>query len=132
MSKTIMFFGAHADDMEIRAAGTMRKFVEDGYEAVSVMLTNNICGAYVDEKTDQYFSTGPVETKEIRHREAGEAAKLLGVKLLFLDFKENSYFNGVFAHRQAGQSALRLASLPGLCAKTLARSACSSARMNTT
>ena len=94
MKKTIMFFGAHADDMEIRAAGTMRRFVEDGYEVVSVMMTNNLAGAYVDEKTDQYFTTGPAETQEIRHREARDAAELLGVKLLFLDFKEASYFDG--------------------------------------
>ncbi len=94
MKKTIMFFGAHADDMEIRAAGTMRRFVEDGYEAVSVMMTNNLCGAFADDKTDQYFSTGPAETQAIRHREARDAADLLGVKLVFLDYKENSYFNG--------------------------------------
>ncbi|MEW6355823.1 MAG: PIG-L deacetylase family protein [Planctomycetota bacterium] len=94
MKKVIMFFGAHADDMEIRAGGTMRKFVDKGYEGVSVMLTNNICGAYVDDTTDQYFSTGPAETSEIRHREAREAAEVLGLKLIFMDFKENSYFNG--------------------------------------
>lgn len=94
MGKTVMFMGAHADDMEIRAAGTMRHFVERGYRAISVMMTNNLCGAYVDDTTDDYFSTGPAETQEIRHREAAEAARLLGVELLFLDFKENSYFNG--------------------------------------
>jgi len=93
-SKTIMFFGAHADDMEIRAGGTMKKFVDRGYRAISVMLTNNICGAYADEKTDQYFSTGPAETTAIRHREAQEAAEVLGVKIIFMDFKENSYWNG--------------------------------------
>ena len=94
MQKTIMFFGAHADDMEIRAAGTLRKFVDKGYTAVSVMMTNNLCGAYVDDATDQYFTTGPAETAAIRHREAHAAAELLGVKLVFLDFKENSYFDG--------------------------------------
>ena len=95
MKKTIMFFGAHADDMEIRAAGTMRKFVEEGYEAVSVMMTNNLLGAYPDEKSDKYLDAlGPAETQEIRHREAREAADLLGVKLVFLDFKEGAYFNG--------------------------------------
>lgn len=94
MSQTIMFFGAHADDMEVRAAGTLRKFVEAGYRGVSVMMTNNLCGAYVDEHATDYFTTGPVETQEIRHREAREAAALLGVELVFLDFKENSYFDG--------------------------------------
>ena len=94
MSKTVMFFGAHADDMEIRAAGTLRRFVEAGDRAISVMMTSNICGAYADGVTDQYFSTGPAETQEIRHREAREAAQLLGVDLVFLDFRENSYFDG--------------------------------------
>lgn len=93
-NKTVLFFGAHADDMELRAGGTMKKLVDQGYQAVSVMLTNNTCGAYVDETTDQYFSTGPAETTAIRHREAQEAAKLLGVELVFLDFKENSYWDG--------------------------------------
>ena len=94
MNRTIMFFGAHADDMELRAAGTMRKFVEMGYRAVSVMMTNNICGAYVNDNTDQYFSTGPEETQAIRHREALAAAEVLGVEVLFLDYQEGSYFNG--------------------------------------
>ena len=94
MGKTVMFFGAHADDMEVRAAGTMRKYVESGYRAVSVMMTNNLVGAYVDEVTDQYFTTGPAETSEIRHREARQAADILGAELLFLDFKEGSYFDG--------------------------------------
>jgi len=94
MAKTVMFFGAHADDMEIRAGGTMRKFVSQGYRAISVMMTNNICGAYVDDTTDQYFTTGPQETQAIRHREAMAAAEVLGIEVLFLDFKENSYFDG--------------------------------------
>ncbi|MDD4870845.1 MAG: PIG-L family deacetylase [Kiritimatiellae bacterium] len=93
-NKTVMFFGAHADDMELRAGGTMKKFVDRGYKAISVMLTNNICGAYVDDNTKQYFSTSPAETTEIRHREARDAAKVLGVEIIFMDFKENSYWNG--------------------------------------
>ena len=40
MPPTIMFFGAHADDMEIRAAGTMGHFIARGYRAISVMMTN--------------------------------------------------------------------------------------------
>lgn len=39
MSKTVMVFGAHADDMEIRAAGTLRHFLGRGYRAISVMMT---------------------------------------------------------------------------------------------
>jgi len=94
MKKTVMFFGAHADDMEILAAGTMRKFVVEGYDAFSVMMTNNLCGARIPEGGDSYFTTGPEETSAIRHREARAAADLLGVQLIFLDFKECSYFNG--------------------------------------
>ncbi len=94
MDKTVMFLGAHADDMEIRAAGTMRRFVDMGYRAVSVMMTNNICGAFVDDTTEDYFTTGPAETQQIRHREALAAAQVLGVEVVFLDYKENSYFDG--------------------------------------
>ena len=90
--KVIMFFGAHADDMELRAAGTMAKLIAKGYHGVSVMMTNNICGAYAtDEKGDRH-PLGPFETMEIRHREVREAAEVLGVELVFLDFKENSYY----------------------------------------
>jgi LmbE family N-acetylglucosaminyl deacetylase len=80
-----MFFGAHADDMEIRAAGTMRKLLESGYRAISVMMTNNLCGI---------APKGPIETRDIRHAEAREAAAILGVELLFLDFKELCYDEG--------------------------------------
>jgi len=94
MKKTIMFFGAHADDMEIRAGGTMRKFADKGYDAVSVMLTNNLCGGYASDEAEEYIATGPAETSELRHREAREAAEVLGAKLVFMDFMENSYFDG--------------------------------------
>ncbi|MBN1675065.1 MAG: PIG-L family deacetylase [Kiritimatiellae bacterium] len=89
--KTIMFLGAHADDMELRAAGTLAKYMAKGYRGVSVMLTNNLCGASVTGRKEDYFVLGPRETMEVRHREARAAAEILGVTLEFLDFKENSY-----------------------------------------
>lgn len=94
MAKTVMFFGAHADDMEIRAAGTMCHCLDRGYRALSVMMTNNLCGAYADDVTEEYFSTLPAETQALRHREAEAAAAVLGVELIYLDFRENSYFDG--------------------------------------
>lgn len=94
MTKTAMFFGAHADDMEIRAAGTLARLKAQGYRVVSVMMTNNICGAYVDDETEEYFSTGPLDTQAIRHREAEAAAEVLGVEMVYLDYRENSYFDG--------------------------------------
>lgn len=94
MAKTVMFLGAHADDMEIRAGGAMQHFAARGYRCVSVMMTNNICGAYVDDTGEDYFTTDALATQAIRHREAEAAAALLGMEIIYLDFKENSYFNG--------------------------------------
>lgn len=64
----ILAFGAHPDDIEIGVGGVLRKFVEKGYEVLSVIVTipNN---------------------KEIRWKEAEKAANTLGVKLLILDLE---------------------------------------------
>nr|MBC8228344.1 PIG-L family deacetylase [bacterium] len=39
MKKIIMAIGAHADDVEIRAGGTLAKYHEMGYEVVYVLTT---------------------------------------------------------------------------------------------
>jgi LmbE family N-acetylglucosaminyl deacetylase len=49
------------------------------------MVTHNLCGIR---------GKGPVETQEIRPREARRAAEILGLELVFLDFKENAYDDG--------------------------------------
>lgn len=84
MKKTVVFVAAHADDMEVLAGGTMAKLIDQGYKFVYVMATNNMDG--IDDK-------GPYECMKIRKREACEAAAVLGVKPIFLDFKNITVWN---------------------------------------
>lgn len=44
MNRSIMVVGAHADDNEIRAGGTMLKYRALDYDTVYVMATNNMSG----------------------------------------------------------------------------------------
>jgi len=45
VKSTIMAIGAHADDVEIRAGGTLAKYHGMGYEVVYVLATNNTAGS---------------------------------------------------------------------------------------
>ena len=40
--KVLMAIGAHADDIEFNAGGTLFKYLEKGYEVVYILSTNNI------------------------------------------------------------------------------------------
>ena len=99
--KCILVFGAHADDVESLAGGTLAKYIANGYEGIYVGAINNLAGCSL-ERTP-YFSGGPnftvsdsphkypvgaLETSQIREEEAKEAAAVLGVVPLFLNFKE--------------------------------------------
>ncbi len=90
MKKCIMFFAAHADDLELQAAGTLARAQDRGYQAVYVMVTDNSSGELLDESGDLYF-LGPEETQEIRHRETREAAAMFGLEPIFLNFKQRHF-----------------------------------------
>jgi bacillithiol biosynthesis deacetylase BshB1 len=65
MKVDILAFGAHPDDVELSAAGTLIKHIEMGYSVAIVDLTEGELG-----------SRGTVET---RYQEANDAANILGI-----------------------------------------------------
>lgn len=74
-TKTVIFAGAHPDDIELGCAGTIRMFIEKGYVVKCIYVTK---GGY----------TGPPFDRE---RESREACKLLGVQdenIVFGDFPD--------------------------------------------
>ena len=73
--KKILVIGAHPDDPETAAGGTMALFVKAGYEVVSVYMTKGERG--IAGKTFQ-------EAVDIRVPEAKAACKILGVRPVFM------------------------------------------------
>lgn len=65
MKVDILAFGAHPDDVELSAAGTILKHIHQGKKVAVVDLTQGELG-----------SRGTIET---RYQEAAEAAKILGI-----------------------------------------------------
>jgi LmbE family N-acetylglucosaminyl deacetylase len=105
--KCIMIFGAHADDVDENAGGTLAKYVAMGYEGVYVGAINNLDGCNL-ERTPWYDS-GPnftisnsphkyrvdaLETSQIREEEAKQAAAVYPATPVFLNFKEPTFFIG--------------------------------------
>lgn len=77
----IIFFGAHPDDVELSAGGTVAKCVKDGLRAGIVDLTRG--------------EMGTRGTPQIRKREAQNAAKALGASFrIQLDFQDGNLQTG--------------------------------------
>lgn len=99
--KCIMVFGAHADDVEALAGGTLAKYIAEGYEGVYVGAINNLAGCSL-ERTPYFkgapmftvsdspheYPVGALETSQIREEEARKAAAIFGATPVFLNFKE--------------------------------------------
>jgi LmbE family N-acetylglucosaminyl deacetylase len=105
--KTILVFGAHADDVDEIAGGTFARYTAMGYKGVYVCVTNNLAGCNL-ERTP-YFKKGPnftvsnsplkypadgLETRQIRSEEAIAAANVYGSTAVFLDFCEPEIYLG--------------------------------------
>jgi len=105
--KSIMVFGAHADDVDEIAGGTFAKYIAMGYEGVYVCVTNNLAGCNL-ERTPYYkkgpnftvsnspskYPVGALETRQIRSEEALQAAKVYDSYPVFLDFCEPEVYFG--------------------------------------
>jgi len=77
----LIFFGAHPDDVELSAGGTVAKSVKDGLRVGIVDLTRG--------------EMGTRGTPAIRKREAQNAAKVLGASFrLQLDFQDGNLQTG--------------------------------------
>ncbi|MES2005601.1 MAG: PIG-L family deacetylase [Bacteroidota bacterium] len=105
--KCIMVFGAHADDVDENAGGTLAKYAAMGYEAIYVCAINNLDGCnlertpWYDKGTDFTISSSPnkyrvgaLETSQIREEEARAAAAVYPATPVFLNYKEPTFFIG--------------------------------------
>ena len=86
MTTKILAMGAHPDDMELEAGGSLAKFAKKGYEVYLLILT---VGGYTGINGNTYFD------EQLRD-EAREASKILGIKdIIFLDYStQNLQANG--------------------------------------
>lgn len=88
--KCVLAIGAHPDDLEFGCSMTVKKLIEEGYDAYYVIITNGENGCKKKVKTVQ-------ERVNIRKKEQLEAAKKTGVKKVyffgekdgFLEYKES-------------------------------------------
>lgn len=105
--KCIMVFGAHADDVDENAGGTLAKYVAMGYEGIYVCVINNLDGCNLERtpwydkgpnftvsKSPHAYPVDPLETSQIREEEAKQAAAVYPAVPIFLNFKEPTFFLG--------------------------------------
>lgn len=91
-----MAIGAHADDIEFNAGGTICKYLERGYELVYVMSTNNMAGSWnlLDENGKRIVRE--VSWREIfpqRKLEAENAARYFGTSAIHLNHPQRCFRN---------------------------------------
>lgn len=78
MSKTIVAIGAHLDDIELAAGGTLAKAIKEGCDVHMIVMSQS---GYTD------YNGQVKRTNEVAMQEGRNAAKVLGVKDLdILDF----------------------------------------------
>jgi N-acetylglucosamine malate deacetylase 1 len=88
--KTIAAFGAHHDDIEVGAAGTLAKFAQKGWRVIYIIVSTT--PHYIptpEEKKNKTFLSNK-EAIEWRKQEAREGAKIIGVAdkdIHFFEFK---------------------------------------------
>jgi N-acetylglucosamine malate deacetylase 1 len=75
--KRILAVGAHPDDLEILAGGTLAKYAQNGAMVSMAVATDGAAGHLV---------IPPKELAEIRHREAENSAKVIGADFYWLGF----------------------------------------------
>ncbi len=109
--KCIMVFGAHADDVEDMAGGTLARYIAEGYQGVYVCVVNNLSGNQIEKVPGNWdFTKGKVtstltgsprmyqvdalETQQIRSEEAREAAHVFRAEPVLLDFCEPEIWLG--------------------------------------
>ncbi|HXS15520.1 MAG TPA: PIG-L deacetylase family protein [Candidatus Saccharimonadales bacterium] len=76
---TILAFGAHSDDIDLRAGATFAKYLREGKTIVYVVVTTSASGIP---------KLSPNEAFIIRQNEAKEAAKLYNTEPIFLNFEK--------------------------------------------
>ncbi len=85
MKLDILAFGAHPDDVELSASGTLINHIKKGYKCGIVDLTNG--------------ELGTRGTSDTRRAEAAEASKILGLEIRENLNMADGYFSNDKAHR---------------------------------
>lgn len=97
VKRLVMAVGAHADDLEINAGGTLLKYRDLGYEVLYVMATNNMSGITASLQADgtvQRQRELPADHMRRRKYECAEAAAVLGTEPIHLDHPQRHYNTG--------------------------------------
>ena len=105
--KCILVFGAHADDVDEIAGGTLAKYVAMGYEGIYVCAINNLDGCNLERtpwydkgpnftvsSSPQKYRVDALETSQLREEEARAAAAVYPSTPIFLNYKEPTFFIG--------------------------------------
>lgn len=74
--KTILAVGAHPDDMEFGASGTIAKFTKEGHNVYLIICTDGSRGSDNPKMTHKHLA-------EIRKKEQETSGKILGIKKIF-------------------------------------------------
>jgi len=86
-NKTILVVAAHPDDEILGCGGTIKRLVDEGYTAYTLILGEGITSR--DEKRD--WDERIVEIEELK-KQVNEANRIIGVKEVFLhDFPDNRF-----------------------------------------
>lgn len=96
INTAIMAVGAHADDIEIGAGGTIEKYFRVGYEVVYVMSTNNMSGSVHSLDADGnsvYADEANSEMMARRKRECDDAAREWNTTPIHLDYPQRHYLD---------------------------------------
>ena len=71
-TERVLAFGAHPDDLDFGAAGTIAAFTAAGVEVQYCIMTDGDAGGFDDRD--------PAETAALRHQEQKQAASKVGVQ----------------------------------------------------
>ena len=97
MSVRMMAIGAHPDDIEILAAGTLARYRQSGHEVALCILTDGRLGAP---------SGDPDDVADTRREEAQAAANLLGAELFWIGKPDGFLYDDIDT-RSAAADAVR-------------------------
>ncbi len=95
----IVSIHAHPDDAEILAGGTLARLVDWGHEVTIISMTPGDCGSAEFDAE---------EVANMRRREAGSAAALIGAQYLCAEFRDLAIFNDDASRRRVCELIRRI------------------------
>ncbi len=100
MKKTILSVGAHHDDVELRAGGTLAKYAKEGSKIIYAVAstTPHYYPAPADAESVEFLSNN--EVISLRKKEAEKGAEIIGAdEAHFFDFKSMYWYKNNTADR---------------------------------